>query len=398
MNIQNEEAIMYQLKKSKSVLLMLSLVTAGLISAGISVETEAKEQPSGFYTRGDVSKAPGTRSGYDNPNVADSQKPTNWGKNVDGIVVQLEWASLQPNSPLRAGERAALDTTWIERAIDDIETWNSVPGNNKLGIKLRVFAGIYTPQWVKNEAGSSTLDFKGSSFDGDFPHFWKTAFQTRFKELHHELAAKYDSEPLIKEVSISGCMIKNADMHRARGEYQNMNILIDAGLTWQKDRACQNWQVNAVAGKWDNTWVSVARPHFREFKKMSSKPSRSDWPLNTSVMKETVETCRKAGSCISGNNSLEQEDKDADAFNNDQHAIYYAASKYRGSRSKAPLYFQTDVKIIQGSGLIHNIIGWGIKNSHVEMIELPTLKAFKNYDDSYLGSSAMQKKRTKLKN
>ena len=383
-------------RNTKSAKILLSLLMGGLLATGVSANTEAKDRPSGFYTRGDVSKTPGARNGYDNPNVADAQKPTDWAKNVDGIVVQVEWASLQPDAPLRPGERAELDTTWIESAIDDVTTWNSVEGHNQLGIKLRVFAGIYTPQWVKDEAGSSTLDFSGSSFDGEFPHYWEIAFQTRFQELHHLLADKYDTEPLIKEVAISGCMIKNADMHRARSEYQNINTLIDAGLTWEKDRDCQNWQITAVAGKWDNTWVSVARPHFREFKKMASSPSRSDWPLNTDVMKETVETCRKAGNCISGNNSLEQEDKDADAFNNDQHALYYAAGKYRGDKSKAPLYFQTDVKIAQGSGLIHNIIGWGINNSHVEMIELPPLQAFKTYDDSYLGSSAMQKKRNKL--
>ncbi len=392
---------MYQLKKSKSVLLMLSLVTVGFIGAGISVETEAKDRAAGFYTRGDVSKAPGSRNGYDDPtaSASDPTKPTNWAKNVDGIVVQLEWAALQSQKPetVPSGQDK-LSTQLIEDALADVREWNAVPGNNKLGIKLRVFAGIYTPQWVKDEVGSSVLDFKGSSFDGEFPHYWKSAFKTRYKQFHGLLANKYDSEPLITEVAISGCMIKNADMHRARSEYQNINILIDAGLTWQKDQDCQNWQINAVAGKWDTTWVSVARPHFREFKKMASSPSKSDWPLSTSVMKETVETCRKAGNCVSGNNSLEQEDKDAKAFSNDQHAIYYAASKYRGTRSKAPLYFQTDVKIVQGSGVIHKIIGWGIKNSHVEMIELPTLKAFKKYDDAYLGSNAMQKKRTKLKN
>ncbi|MEC4728524.1 hypothetical protein HWQ46_23660 [Shewanella sp. D64] len=386
---------MYKLNNSKSVFPILSLVIAGILGTGISVEVEAKDRAAGFYTRGDVSKVPGSRNGFDNPNVTDLSKPTDWAESVDGIVVQLEWSELQPDAPLNSNQKAVLDSSWIDDAIDEVETWNDVDGNNQLGIKLRIFAGIY---WVKDEAGSSTLDFKRSNFDGDYPHFWKTKFKTRYKELHHLLAAKYDSEPLIKEIAISACMIKNADMHRARSEYQNINILVDAGLTWQKDRTCQNWQINAVAGKWDTTWVSVARPHFRQFKKMETSPKKSDWPLNTSVMKETVETCRKAETCVSGNNSLEQEDKDANAFTNDQHAIYYAASKYRkNNESKAPLYFQTDVKIAQGSGLIHNIIGWGIKNSHVEMIELPTLKAFKNYDDSYLGSKMMQNKREKLK-
>ena len=389
---------MYKLNNSKSVLPIISLVVAGILGTGISVAVEAKDRAAGFYTRGDVSKAPGSRNGFDNPNVTDSSKPTDWAESVDGIVVQLEWSELQPDAPLNSNQKAVLDSSWIDDAIDEVETWNDVDGNNQLGIKLRIFAGIYTPQWVKDEAGSSTLDFKRSNFDGDYPHFWKTKFKTRYKELHQLLAAKYDSEPLIKEIAISACMIKNADMHRARSEYLNINILVDAGLTWRKDRTCQNWQINAVAGKWDTTWVSVARPHFRQFKKMETPPKKSDWPLNTSVMKETVETCRKAETCVSGNNSLEQEDKDANAFTNDQHAIYYAASKYRkNNESKAPLYFQTDVKIAQGSGLIHNIIGWGIKNSHVEMIELPTLKAFKNYDDSYLGSKMMQNKREKLK-
>ncbi|MEC4728525.1 hypothetical protein HWQ46_23665 [Shewanella sp. D64] len=395
---------MYKLNNSKSVLPMLSLVVAGIVAAGISVEVEAKSRAKGFYTRGDISHQPGSRNGYDDPNIADTSKPTDWGKEVDGIVVQVEWNALQPDAPVAPGQKAVLDSSWIDAAIDDVETWNDVPGNNKLGIKLRVFAGIYTPQWVKNEAGSSTLDFKGSNFDGDFPHFWKSAFKTRYKELHQLLAAKYDSEPLIKEIAISACMIKNADMHRARSEYQNINILVDAGLTWQKDRNCQTWQITAVAGKWDNTRVSVARPHFRKFKKMTSPPLKKDWPLSKSTMQSMVETCRLESNCIIGNNSLEIEDKDDNAFSNDSHPLYYVAGKYRGNQSKAPVYYQTDVKVVQGSVLIHNIIHWGIQNSDVKLIELPPLKAFKKYDDNnsastnYLASDNMQKKRTKLKN
>ncbi len=386
---------MYQLNKSK--LAFFSVLVASLLGVGVSTEAASKDRATGFYTRGDVSKAPGERNGYDNPNIADITKPTNWASNVDGIVAQLEWSALQPDAPSNSNEPAALDSSWIDDAIEDVEEWNSVSGHNQLGIKLRIFAGIYTPAWVKNEVGSSTLDFDGTNFDGDFPHFWKNSFKTRYKELHHLLAAKYDSEPLIKEIAISACMVKNADMHRARSEYQNINTLIDAGLTWKKDRDCQTWQIKAVAGKWDNTHVSVARPHFRKFKKMSSSPSKSDWPLSKPTMELMVETCRKESNCIIGNNSLEQEDKDVDAFSNKTHPLYYVAGKYRGNQSKAPVYYQTDVKVVQGSRLIHNIIQWGIKNSDVKLIELPPLKALRRHEDSYLGGSDMQSKRTKLK-
>ncbi|MGI2260205.1 hypothetical protein, partial [Shewanella sp. GXUN23E] len=304
-----------------------------------------------------------------------------------------------------------LETGVIDSAIAEVKNWNR-SHTNKLGIKLRVFAGIYTPQWVKDDVGSTTLDFEDSDFDGSYPHYWTQEYRTRYAQLHHALATKYDSVGVIKEVAISGCMIKNADMNRSPNEWQNINRLIDDGLTWQKDKGCQQWQIDTVASKWDRTKVAVARPHFRKFVKVTSQPSDTEWPISKTIMQEMVDTCRAHGNCIIGENSLERWDMEHNAFTDPFHPIYYVCGKYlENYEPKAPVYFQTGAFVDDNGTLTHQVLYWAIQNcgdSILKMIELPQLKKFNQYDvkyandnnvakTSYLGSDKMQSKRDKLK-
>ncbi|MGI2260108.1 hypothetical protein, partial [Shewanella sp. GXUN23E] len=90
---------MFELKKSRQWWSLLPVMVATVFGSFVVDEAQAKDRAIGFYTRGDVAQAPGSRNGFDNPNVADPAKPANWAEDVDGIVVQVEWAYLQPTRP-----------------------------------------------------------------------------------------------------------------------------------------------------------------------------------------------------------------------------------------------------------------------------------------------------------
>ncbi len=395
------------------------------LASGMASAEPSKAILEGFITRGDVDKSIGLRNGYDNPND-DDNKPTDWVKHVDGVVIQAEWATLEP-------EDGIYDFKMIKNALNEIKAYNEANDLN-LGAKLRVFAGQYSPQHILNnpDIGSTYIWYAKTNKgrDGMLPHFWKDAFLDKYQALHQALAEEFDAKPeddddyarneILREVSITACMMKSADMHRAENGdnyvdredgLTNIGVLMSAGLTFEEDFSCQKRQINIVAKEWKNTWVSVARAHFNDYSNHAGiappegEKLTEDWPLAKDKMKKIVNVCRKNDNCIIGNNSLEyKETKDNNAaFFDYTNAIYYVTQNYLNEgKKKAPVYFQTVVKVQSDENnkktRLHRIIESAMEASDVRMIELPTLKALKKHDDGYLGGKKMQAVRSDLKN
>lgn len=396
------------------------------LASGVAMAEPSKAILEGFITRGDVDKAIGERNGYDKPGKEDKNKPTDWANYVDGVVIQAEWATLEP-------EDGVYDFQLIENALNDIKDYNEANGVN-LGAKLRVFAGQYSPEHILNnpDIDSTYVAYAevGKGRDGNLPHFWKDAFLEKYEDLHIALAEEFDAKPasdedhvrneILREVSITACMMKSADMHRAENgdnyvdrvdDLTNIGVLMTDGLTFEEDFSCQKKQINIVASAWENTWVSVARAHFNDYSNHAGiappegEKLTEDWPLDKNKMKKIVNTCRKNDNCIIGNNSLEhRETKDNNAaFFDDTNAIYYVAQNYlKEGKEKAPVYFQTVVKVQSDEDnnetRLHRIIKSAMEASDVRMIELPTLKALKKHKEGYLSGNKMQTVRSKLKN
>ncbi|MEF1286044.1 hypothetical protein QTN94_19570 [Vibrio sp. M250220] len=405
------------------------MILIASVSFGVNAHPN-KEILKGFITRGDVSKSIGNRNGFDNP-FENSNKPQDWAKYVDGVVLQVEWSTLEPRDD-------EYNFEIIKNALNTLREYNKENGTN-LGLKLRVFAGQYSPRHILNNPniGSTYVSYSSSNDrKGRMANFWVSTFMDEYVELHKELAKEFDStstenrarnnrNAILREVSITACMMKSADMHRAedgdnyldreRDNKTNIGALMAAGLTFESDFDCQLDQISKTADIWKNTWVSVARAHFNDYsnhsgiKPKSGERMNENWPLAVSKMKQIVNKCRSYSNCIIGNNSLEYKEtrNNNAAFFDPSNAVYYVSQKYnlRGDNvglRKAPIYFQTVVSVQkypdENKSKIHNVINKALDATNIVMIELPTLSALKKYNSNYLRSQSMQDVRMRLKN
>ena len=86
----------------------------------------------------------------------------------------------------------------------------------KLNLKIRLYCGIYTPEWVKEKAGTFTM-YKGGMGKGASPtsfqvaKFWKPEFLQAYSNIQSKLAAAYDNIPEITEAVNSGTGITYAE-------------------------------------------------------------------------------------------------------------------------------------------------------------------------------------------
>jgi hypothetical protein len=343
-----------------------------------SAQVSAKDRLEGFVLRGDHSGTPGQRNHFDNPNGS------SWANHVDGIVVQAEWAHLQPTK-----NGAIKSNNILDQAISAVTTWNNAHPSNKLGIKLRVFAGIYSPAWVGSETGQFFAQYKNSK-QGNMPFYWKNKkFRPLWSNFQTKLGAKYDSHPLLREVAVSGCMTHNAetmwrnprDNNRDDGR-KNIDIMRDNGLTLAKDENCLKWQIRVAASKWPRTHIGMAYNMWKDYE--------NGWAKKPAFVNTLMDYClqQAPGRCILGNNSLGVTDIGDE--NNSSDVTYYLRRKGNAGN---PIYIQTETK----ADNIHRAINHGADRLHGAMAELPKLSAMAKVSSTYLQDDPMQDARLNLK-
>ncbi|HVV62352.1 MAG TPA: hypothetical protein VHD14_11420 [Pseudolabrys sp.] len=121
-----------------------------------------------------------------------------------GIVVVASWQQLQPvkGGPLRPNV--------IDNMLAQIRVYNAHHPKKPLAVKLRVWAGFMAPEWAK-QIGGAQISATHSGHLRTVGRFWSPAYRAAFANLQTLLAARYDSEPLIREVSVTQCMSFTAE-------------------------------------------------------------------------------------------------------------------------------------------------------------------------------------------
>lgn len=119
-----------------------------------------------------------------------------------GTVVQILWSQLE------GMQRGTFDNSAIEQALTNIAQYNTANQGHPLQAKLRVYGGVYAPEWAKGiDGGSSntiTVYDQGTTAETIGP-FWETAYQQAWTELQTWLAKTYDTDPRIQEVVVTSC-------------------------------------------------------------------------------------------------------------------------------------------------------------------------------------------------
>lgn len=152
-----------------------------------------------------------------------------------GIVVIASWAQLQPTSS------SSFDPSVIDDFLKQVRAYNLQYPNNRLAVKLRVWAGFMAPDWAKN-IGGAPINVTHNGNPHTIGRFWLPAYRKAFTNLQTLLAAKYDNMPLIREVAVTQCMSMTAEPFFVPNDV--LGPLQTAGLNNANYRFCLS---NAIA-------------------------------------------------------------------------------------------------------------------------------------------------------
>jgi hypothetical protein len=217
---------------------------------------------------------------------------------VNTYVLKVNWQDLQPtqNGPIASGNAIDTELAYVRQR-------NAAKPNLHMHLKLRVYAGIYAPDWAKNLSGSPVQIYDESTgqLAGTAGRFWEPSFGNAYRDFHAKLAAKYDSASEITEVTIARCTTIYAEpMIRQIGSQQTRNNLLAAGYTIDKDKTCQHEQVDVHADYWSQTRSSYA---FNPYQQIFADGSANG---DAGFATEMMDYCRQrlGRRCTLENNSI----------------------------------------------------------------------------------------------
>jgi hypothetical protein len=210
---------------------------------------------------------------------------------MGGFVVNVHWADLQPSPGASIASNNAIDQA--------ITTLHQIDPSGRIGVKVRLFTGIYAPDWAKSLGGPPipiTDPTTGAS--GTIGRFWTNGFGAAYNDLEMKLSAMYDSAPEIREVTISRCTTVYAEPFiRDAANPSAVSALLQAGFTLDADQKCHREQILAHQ-VWAHTRSDLS---FNPYQRIGGGP-RSDEAFS----EEMMSFCRSTlgARCVLANNSL----------------------------------------------------------------------------------------------
>ncbi len=255
-----------------------------------------------------ASVTPSPTATFPSPTTSSSLKPVLGGlldrngppsaayvTSLGGFVVNVHWADVQPvaGGPLTSNNA-------IDQAITTVRTLNA-QYHVDLGLKVRIFAGIWAPNWAKDLGGSPiALINPQNSAQGTIGRFWSEQFGAAYDHFEALLAAKYDDVAEIREVTIARCStFYDEPFIRDTGYTPNVTALLAAGYSLAADETCQREEIQA-SSVWHHTRSDLA---FNPYEAIDADGSTRTDPLFTVSM---MQDCRQvlASACVLENNSL----------------------------------------------------------------------------------------------
>lgn len=146
-----------------------------------------------------------------------------WPNIIDVWVPAVEWRVLQP-----ARDRFRFGS------IDNLIASARASGDT---IRLRIMAGRFAPDWAKRRFGSVAVYDDVDGISATVPRWWVSGYMDAYKRLQAKLSARYDGNPTIRSVTVSGAMTVYAEPFiRGTQSAVTRAHLIAAGYSPRKDR------------------------------------------------------------------------------------------------------------------------------------------------------------------
>jgi hypothetical protein len=151
---------------------------------------------------------------------------------IDVWVPYLDWAELQPS---RGRFRF--------KPIDDLIHRARASGDT---LRLRIFAGRAAPDWVKRRFGTVMIHDPIDGVSASVPRWWVPGYMDAYKRFQARLAHRYDGNPTVRSVTISGAMTVYAEQFiRGIGSSATRTNLLRAGYRSWKDRRAIRHSITA---------------------------------------------------------------------------------------------------------------------------------------------------------
>jgi hypothetical protein len=257
-----------------------------------------------------------------------STPPASFIPVMGGWVVNVNWADIQPTQGAPIASPNAID--------EAIATLHQIDPSGRMGLKVRLYAGIHAPEWAKSLGGPPIpIEDPTSGVPGTVGRFWTDDFGAAYRDLQAKLAAKYDSAPEIREITISRCTTVYAEPFiRDAASPGTVANLMSAGFTVDADQRCHREEIVA-----HQVWIQTRSDlSFNPYQNLGGGPVRDEGFTET-----MMSFCRSTlgPRCVLANNSLRVPPLYPDM---------YASMKLDGP----PIVFQTAV-LAKVGGLVPTI-------------------------------------------
>jgi len=153
-----------------------------------------------------------------------------------GIVMTISWSDLQ-----KTKDGQIESNNVIDQAIQMIHKWNKSKNKNDwMFLKLRVFASLESPPWLKHKIRSVGGRYNYNNHK-IIPYYKRKLFKKVWKNFQHKLTKYYHDEIVLLDVSLSKCMIENSHAIKKNYKLKNttsMQELNDKGLRIDAEEIC----------------------------------------------------------------------------------------------------------------------------------------------------------------
>jgi hypothetical protein len=248
-----------------------------------------------------------------------SAPPASFIRVMGGWVVNVHWADIQPTKGAPIAANNVIDQA--------IATLHQIDPSGRMGLKVRLFAGIWAPEWAKSLGGPPiSIEDPTSGAFGTIGRFWTDDFGAAYNDLEVKLAARYDSAPEIREITISRCTTVYAEPFiRDASNLVAVAALMSAGFTVDADQRCHREEVIA-----HQVWIQTRSDlSFNPYQNLGGGPRTDE-----AFTEEMITFCRSTlgARCVLENNSLRSPEQP-------QYSAMYAAMQQQGP----PIAIQTAV-------------------------------------------------------
>lgn len=222
-----------------------------------------------------------------------------------GIVINAAWHLIQPT----AG--GSPDFSSIDDALAQIRDYNAANPAAPLGVKLRVYAGNSAPAWVRQLSGGSITvqrnpaGCQAQSCPITIGRYWTPEFVAAWRTLQGLLAARYDREPLLRQVAVTSCAPQTDEPFVPTVDTASRNAMRAAGYTDAAQQACLMGAAEDYSA-WKHTLIDFP---FNVFTRVGGG---TDPAFSLAVM----EHCRAllGARCVIGNHALSAPLREHDAI------------------------------------------------------------------------------------